>query len=107
MLAPRLATADLRKVRMPDKVRAPIYGTPEFVAWREAIVARAGRRCEAKDNGARCRKAEPYNRMFADHIVVVNDGGDPFDPANGQCLCGSHHPLKTNAARAARQAAQG
>ena len=42
--------------------------------------------------------------MFADHITEIRDGGDPFDPANGQCLCGRCHTLKTNAARAARHA---
>jgi 5-methylcytosine-specific restriction enzyme A len=44
--------------------------------------------------------------MFADHICEVADEGDRFDPANGQCLCGRHHALKTARARAARLAAR-
>jgi hypothetical protein len=43
--------------------------------------------------------------MFADHIVELKDGGAAFDVANGQCLCGSHHTLKTNAERARRMGA--
>ena len=104
MLGGRLSTVDLRRVKPVEKQRESLYSTPEFLAWRELIVERAGRRCEAVDHGQRCRKAEPYNRMFADHIIEVRDGGALFDPANGQCLCGSHHTLKTNAARAAREA---
>jgi hypothetical protein len=42
--------------------------------------------------------------MFADHIKERQDGGDPFDPANGQCLCGAHHTLKTGRERARRMA---
>jgi hypothetical protein len=41
--------------------------------------------------------------MFADHIVELNDGGAPFDVANGQCLCGAHHTAKTADARGARR----
>jgi uncharacterized protein YfaQ (DUF2300 family) len=47
--------------------------------------------------GQPCGRKEP--RMFADHVVEIRDGGAPFDTANGQCLCGSHHTLKTNAER--------
>jgi 5-methylcytosine-specific restriction protein A len=43
--------------------------------------------------------------MFADHIEELQDDGDPFDVANGQCLCGSHHTLKTAAVRARRHSA--
>lgn len=43
--------------------------------------------------------------MFADHIVERKDGGAEFDPANGQCLCGSCHSRKTAAERAKRMKA--
>jgi hypothetical protein len=41
--------------------------------------------------------------MFADHRIEIKDGGHPFDLNNGQCLCSTHHELKTMAARAARR----
>jgi hypothetical protein len=99
----RLQTFDARRVKPPPKAAASVYGSPEYRAWREAVIARAGRRCEATDNGRRCRKAEPRSRMFADHKRELSDGGAPFDPQNGQCLCGAHHTAKTAKARAARR----
>lgn len=84
------------------KTADPIYLTPQHRAWREAVLARADRRCEAVDHGIRCAKAEPEHRMFADHIIEVADDGDRFDARNGQCLCGSHHTIKTMRERARR-----
>lgn len=91
----------------PEPKRAdPFYLSPEYRAWREQVIARAGRRCEDIDQhtGKRCTKAEPHHRMFADHIVEAKDGGAKYDPANGKCRCGSHHTSKTAASRAARLA---
>lgn len=102
-LRPRLRTIDTRTAKPLPKKAASVYQTPEFKEWREQIVARAGRRCEAIDHhGMRCIRSEPYDRMFADHITELKDGGEPFDIGNGQCLCGSHHTAKTLAARARR-----
>jgi 5-methylcytosine-specific restriction protein A len=103
MLGLRVAAADTRRVRAPAKVARQIYSSPEFRVWREAVIARAGRRCEANTDGQRCTKAEPRHRMFADHKDEVRDGGALYDVANGQCLCGSHHSAKTAKARAARR----
>lgn len=102
-LGARIATSDMRRVLAPAKVARQIYSSPEFREWREAVIARAGRRCEAVDAGVRCAKAEPRHRMFADHKEEVRDGGALYDVGNGQCLCGSHHSLKTARARAARR----
>lgn len=103
MAKPRLATVKTHRIAVPPKAVLPFYQTPEYLAWREAVIARAGRRCEAVDDGKRCWKAEPHNRMFADHKVEVKDGGARLDVANGQCLCGAHHTAKTAAARGARR----
>src|SRR5262245_62963590 len=60
--------------------------------------------CEATDNyGNRCPKAEPHHRMYADHIIELRDGGSLLDLSNGQCLCGSHHELKSAAVRVQRR----
>lgn len=82
----------------------PIYHLPEHRAWRDAVIEQAGHRCEAMDNGRRCTKAAPNHRLFADHIVEVSDGGARYNLANGQCLCGSHHTIKTNQAKVRRAA---
>jgi 5-methylcytosine-specific restriction enzyme A len=103
-LAPMVRSVDTRTVRPPppqltDKQRFkkadPFYASPEFRAWRAAVVGRAGGRCEAVTHGHRCTKAQPAHRMFADHIHEVKDGGSRFDISNGQCLCGPHHLMKT------------
>lgn len=95
---------DARAIKPPAKTADPLYSTPEYRAWREVVIARAGRRCEAVDHGQRCSKGEPRHRMFADHVKEVRDGGAPFDPANGMCLCGSHHTKKTVSVRMERLA---
>ena len=83
----------------PQKRLIPIYATAGHREWRNAVMARANARCEWPGCG-RCEK-----RMFADHIAELQDGGDPFDPANGQLLCGKHHSLKTARERAIRNGA--
>jgi 5-methylcytosine-specific restriction enzyme A len=82
-------------VPLPPKVKDEVYTTPAYRAWRDKVVARAGARCEAVDHGHRCSKAAPHHRMYADHIVEIRDGGAIHDVSNGQCLCRSHHEIKT------------
>jgi 5-methylcytosine-specific restriction enzyme A len=96
-LGSRVVTLDLRTVAPAPKRADSIYSTPQFKAWRAIVINRAHRRCQAPGCGRR------EARMFADHIVELSDDGAPFDPANGQCLCGSCHTRKTHAARLQRQ----
>jgi 5-methylcytosine-specific restriction enzyme A len=103
-LRPRVATLDTRTVKTSRKEADPELLTPEHRAWRDAVLRRAGHRCEWVERGQRCTKAAPAHRMFADHIVERRDGGALYDPANGRCLCGSHHTRVTAAARARRTA---
>jgi 5-methylcytosine-specific restriction enzyme A len=105
-LRPSVRMFDGRAVQPEAKAADPFYLSADYRSWREAVVRRAGRRCEAIDNGWRCTKAEPHHRMFADHRVELRDGGSLLDPANGQCLCGRHHTLKTVQARASRLSAR-
>ena len=98
-MAPRLAVADLRRAKPAPKTADPIYHTAAHREWREAVIARAGGRCQWPG----CGRAE--RRMYADHIVELRDGGD-WSLVNGQCLCGRHHSLKTAARRAARLGAK-
>ena len=93
---PMLRCADVSAARLPPKVADSLYSTPEFKAWRDAVIRRAGNRCESP----RCGRAGV--RLFADHIHEVKDGGAKFDLANGMALCGACHSLKTARVRAER-----
>lgn len=95
-LRPRVAVLDTRSAQPPPKTADAELLTAEHRAWRAAVIARAGARCE----WAGCGRAEP--RMFADHVVERKDGGAELDVANGQCLCGKHHSIKTARERAKR-----
>lgn len=97
-LPQRFATLDTSIGTAPSKESAPYYRSAEHQAWRALVIRRARARCEWPG----CGRAA--GRMFADHIVELRDGGSAADPANGQCLCGAHHTLKTNQERAKRMA---
>lgn len=88
-----------QRLAVPPKVVDPHYQSDEHKAWRAAVIRRAGGRCQAPGCG---RTGE---RLFADHIVELKDGGAPFDLSNGQALCGGCHTAKTARARKARQVA--
>lgn len=88
-IKPRLHMARQTVVALRPKRVDPHYLTPEHKAWRDSVISRAGGMCEWPG----CDRLE--GRMFADHIVERKDGGAAFDLANGQCLCGAHHSLKT------------
>ena len=96
-LGARVTTLDTRTVKPQSKQADPHYLSPEHRAWRQTVCDRAGWRCEWIDErGRRCAKAAPWHRMFADHKKERLDAPDSeLDPANGWCLCGAHHSLKT------------
>lgn len=98
-LVPR---GDGRTVKPEPKRVDPHYTSDAHKSWRDEVVRRAGARCERIDNGVRCTKAAPQHRMFANHVIERRDGGNPYDPANGECLCGSHHTKFTMQQRAKR-----
>ncbi len=103
-LRPRLPVLDLRTARPAPKTADRELLTGEHKAWRAAVLSRAGHRCEWVEHGVRCSRAAPAHRLFADHIIERKDGGPAFDVSNGQCLCSSHHGLKTFRERARRMA---
>ena len=102
MLRPLVPTSSGRTIRIEPKRADPIYHSEEHKRWREQVLFDASFRCQWVESGSRCTKAAPQHRLFADHIKELRDGGAPFDPANGQCLCGAHHTRKTVQARAER-----
>jgi 5-methylcytosine-specific restriction enzyme A len=102
-LSPMVRSVDTRTVRLPPKQRDPVYNSPGFLAFRAMVLRRAGYRCEAIDQyGHRCNKGRPEYTVYADHITELSDHGSLTDPSNGQCLCASHHQVKTMAMRMRR-----
>jgi 5-methylcytosine-specific restriction enzyme A len=90
-------------VKPQAKCADPFYHSADHEAFRQDVLSRADYRCEWIEDGNRCHKAAPQHRMFADHIKERRDGGDPTDPSNGICLCGSHHTIKTQRERTKRR----
>lgn len=93
-LGPRLGdvAGKLSTKKRPD----PFYRSPKWQALSARVKAAAGGRCSVPG----C--LTPYDRVTADHIVEIRDGGEPLDPHNLQILCHPCHLSKTHAARAAR-----
>ena len=98
-LSPTLRTVSTATAAPAPKVKAAHYYTPEHRAWSRAVIDRAGHACQ------HCGRTG--TRLFADHIVELQDGGAPTDLANGQALCGACHSRKTARARADRQRGRG
>lgn len=92
------------RVQRPPKIRADIYGTPEWKELVKRMIRERGRRCE---NPA-CRRMYDAQgiaiRIFVDHKIELADGGAPWDDGNLQLLCGSCHTTKTLKAKARRDA---
>jgi 5-methylcytosine-specific restriction protein A len=89
-----VASLDSRRVKPGPKEAQQHYLTVEHVLWREAVIARAGGRCQD------CGRIGV--RLFADHVDELRDGGAAFDVSTGRARCGSCHSRKTARARAAR-----
>lgn len=59
--------------------------------FRREVLARAGYRCQAVEDGERCDVAGA-ERLQAHHVRSLALGGDPTDADNnGVALCGPHH----------------
>lgn len=97
VLAPRLDRLSTAVVPLEPKKADPHYVTAAHKKWREAVIARAGGRCQVPG----CLAG---GTLYADHIQELRDGGAALDVANGQALCARHHSLKTATARAQRMA---
>jgi len=74
------------------------YLTPEHKAWRRAVLERDRFTCQAVGCGAN----GPGIRLFADHVVEIQDGGAKLDVNNGMCLCSACHAAKTAKCRKER-----
>lgn len=100
MLQPRVAALDTSLAPPPPKVTDAWYGTPEHKAWADAVIKRAGGRCQDPNCQTRHRAGL---RLIADHIVEVKDDGARTDLSNGLARCWPCHTRKTAHQRALRQ----
>jgi len=89
-------------VRLPGKTVSPELLTADHRAWRQAVLKRAGYRCEVIENGMRCNRRAPASKLIADHVKERRDGGALLDLRNGMCVCMPHHIAKTRQVRAQR-----
>ena len=55
----------------------------------------AVRRAVFRRDGYRCRKCGRAGRLECDHVLPLDNGGDPYDLANLQTLCRGCHVAKT------------
>jgi predicted restriction endonuclease len=74
-------------------------GARTIYAFRNAVGARAGWRCEAIVSGVRCDVVD-RRRLEAHHVIPLREGGTN-DPRNGRLLCRTHHRALENAIRGA------
>ena len=89
-----MAVASIASARPMPHTAAPAYQTDDHRRWRAIVLDHARHACE------RCGRINC--RLFADHVVELQDGGAALDPRNGQALCGACHTNKTNQARIER-----
>jgi 5-methylcytosine-specific restriction enzyme A len=98
---PRITTATTRITAARPKETLPFYRIQEWVRLVARIIAKRGRRCE----GGECKRINRSlrgERIFADHIIEIQDGGALLDEENIKLLCGSCHHTKTLQERARR-----
>ena len=100
-LPPRVGRFDTRRLKAARKPSSSIYYTKEWRALVGRLIAERGRRCQLC-GGPTAMIGKPV-RIYADHIVELEDGGDPFAKSNIQLLDGRCHTTKTAAARASRR----
>ena len=72
------------------------YSGIRWQRLRAQAIAKYGQRCAVP----RCINNQ--KRLYADHIIEVQDGGAFWDLANIQILCKPHHDEKSARVRAGR-----
>jgi 5-methylcytosine-specific restriction protein A len=98
-LRPRVAMATQRLTPRP-KTALPIYTSAEWRSLIANIIKVRGRRCE--DPACQSPNHGAGQRIYGDHVVELQDGGQLLDPANIKLLCARCHGRKTAAERAKR-----
>lgn len=104
-MAPRrLSAASGGRLQQPEVTRSTkradaFYVSPEWKAFRNALIKSRGWRCEHP----RCQTPRgPWKQIYGHHIVEIADGGAKLDPVNVQLCCGVCHGRVTREAKAMR-----
>lgn len=87
------------RIKAPDTAggrNASHYQSEAHRKWAAAVKHRDRWTCQ------KCGATGRDVRLVADHIVEINDGGDPLNIANGTTLCQPCHNRKTRTAAAER-----
>jgi len=91
-LKPRVAIADLRRVKPPRKTGDPFYSSREWRQLLADIIVERGRRCEDPN----CSTPHgPWRMIYGDHIVERADGGAELERSNIMLRCPHCHGRKT------------
>jgi 5-methylcytosine-specific restriction protein A len=81
------------------KKKAAPYYDAQWRKLRDAHVAQYGAVCaDPQHDPSRPRTG----KIYVDHIVELQDGGELLDPSNLMCRCASCHTKKTIASRVER-----
>jgi 5-methylcytosine-specific restriction endonuclease McrA len=101
-----LPTADTSIAKAPPKTADAFYLSAEWrVLVGRLLVVRFGDKAQARCQDPKCQYPSRTGiRLFGDHVVELQDGGAPLDPANVLFRCGSCHTRKTIEVRAQRMA---
>ena len=104
---PRIIARDTRAVRPPPhvggrgpKITVAFYGTAPWKALMRAIIAERGRQCQ--DPACTTPNRARGKRVYGDHVVELQDGGEALDKRNVMLRCASCHGVKTAQARRSR-----
>ena len=85
----------------PNRIRqraTPGRTTKQQTAFRAAVLAASGHRCQWIESGRRC---DVTTGLHAHHLDLLRDV-QTFDPRRGVALCGPHHREADRRLRATR-----
>ena len=100
-MASRVIKLDTSTAPLPPKESDPFYLSREWRALVAKIKRQRGEACEDRN----CKGPHtPGQRIYADHIVEIQDGGAKLDARNVLLRCASSHSLKTARERNKRTA---
>ena len=91
-LPPQVAKLDTRTAPLPPKESDPFYLSREWRALVAKIKRERGDVCE----DPHCKGPHSRGqRIYADHVVEIQDGGAKLDASNVLLRCARSHSLKT------------
>lgn len=103
-MAARVTTLETRTAPLPPKTIDPFYLSREWRALVGKIKRERGETCEDPSCKGPHHRGQ---RIYADHVVEIQDGGAKLDARNVMLRCARSHGLKTARERAGRMRPDG